>query len=173
MLSCKNLRDRSVVVFVEYREVPTVRYCQTSSATAETALRRCRQKRENEEAYVEGAYVRQVLSCFDLILLANQGDSPGQPKRSLRVATAVRYNCYVQLVATKRIQNFGAFAKGGVDFHPSGKNLFRYGNGLAKSPPTVQWRFRLQSGAISIKLWSVLSHGRKGRVGGGATLVAQ
>ena len=39
---------------------------------------------------------------FNLILLANERDSPGQPKRPLRVATAVRYNCYVQLVATKR-----------------------------------------------------------------------
>ena len=34
--------------------------------------------------------------------LANQGGSPGQPKKPLFVATAVRYNCYVQLVATKR-----------------------------------------------------------------------
>ena len=54
-----------------------------------------------ERAYVEKAYVRQVLSCFDLILLANQNNSPGQPKVSLRGATAVRYNYYVQLVAIK------------------------------------------------------------------------
>ena|ERR1700722_12689229 len=39
---------------------------------------------------------------FNLILLANQGDSPWQPKRSLRVATAFCYNYYVQLVATRR-----------------------------------------------------------------------
>ena len=44
----------------------------------------------------------QVLSCFVLIPLANQNNSPGQPKSSLRTAIAVRYNCYVQLVATKR-----------------------------------------------------------------------
>ena len=37
-----------------------------------------------------------------MILPANQRDSPGQPKRSLRVATGVRYGYYVQLVATKR-----------------------------------------------------------------------
>ncbi len=36
-----------------------------------------------------------------MILLANQNNSPGQPKESLRVATAVRYNYYVQLVAIK------------------------------------------------------------------------
>ena len=36
-----------------------------------------------------------------MILLANQGDSLGQPKRSLRAATAVRYNYYVQQVAIK------------------------------------------------------------------------
>src|SRR6266566_7036800 len=63
-------------------------------------------KKEREEAYVEEAYVRQVLSCFistpKTIPLANQNDSPGQPKWSLRAATCVRYNYYVQLVATKR-----------------------------------------------------------------------
>ena len=36
--------------------------------------------------------------CF----LANQSDSPGQPKRPLRAATAVSYNYYVQLVAIER-----------------------------------------------------------------------
>ncbi len=68
-----------------------------------------KKKREEayvEEAYVEEAYVRQVLSCFistpKTIPLANQNDSPGQPKWSLRAATCVRYNYYVQLVATKR-----------------------------------------------------------------------
>ena len=35
------------------------------------------------------------------IILANQGDSPGQPKRSLHAATAIRYNYSVQLVAIK------------------------------------------------------------------------
>src|SRR6266571_9153362 len=49
----------------------------------------------------EEAYVGQVLSCFDLILLANQNNSPGQPKESLHVATAIHYNYYVQLVAIK------------------------------------------------------------------------
>ena len=99
MLGYKNLRDRSVVIFVKYRKVSTrtillnfISHCRDSVAEG-------RQKREIEEVYVEEAYVRQVLRCFDLILLANQGGSPGQPKRSLRVA---RYNCYVQLVATKR-----------------------------------------------------------------------
>jgi hypothetical protein len=41
-------------------------------------------------------------TCSILILPANQGDSPGQPKRPLRVATGIRYNYYVQLVAFKR-----------------------------------------------------------------------
>ena len=44
----------------------------------------------------------QVLSCFDLIPLANQNNSPGQPKQSLRAAIAIHYNCHVQLVATRR-----------------------------------------------------------------------
>src|SRR6266576_2955698 len=63
-------------------------------------------KKEREQAYVEEAYVRQVLSCFistpRTIPLANQNNSPGQPKWSLHAATCVRYNYYVQLVATKR-----------------------------------------------------------------------
>jgi hypothetical protein len=93
------------VIFVKYREVSTRRYYQISSAIAETALYlrfgRGISKREKEEAYVkeacvEEAHFRQALSCFDLILLANQNNSPGQPKESLRVATAVRYNYYVQ-----------------------------------------------------------------------------
>ena len=81
---------RSVVRF------PPVRYCQTSSATAETAFySRCSRGGKEE------SYIKQVLNCFDLILLANQGDSPGQPKRSLRAATAIRYHYSVQLVAIK------------------------------------------------------------------------
>src|SRR6266704_2497890 len=60
-------------------------------------------KKEREEAYVKEAYIRQVLSCFistpRTIPLANQNNSPGQPKWSLRAATCVRY---IQLVATKR-----------------------------------------------------------------------
>ena len=51
-----------------------------------------------------------------MILLANRGDSPWQPKKSLRAATAVRYNYYVQLVATRRNWMRGAnlnLAKGG------------------------------------------------------------
>ena len=51
------------------------------------------------EAQLRG---RKGSVVFALILLANQGDSPGQPKRSLRAATAVRYNYDVQLVATRR-----------------------------------------------------------------------
>ena len=101
MLGCKNLRDRSVVIFVKYREVSTrmilpnfIGYCRDS--VAEGRRKREIEEAYVEEAYVEEAYVRQVLSYFDLILLANQGDSPGQPKRTLRVATAVRYNCYIQ-----------------------------------------------------------------------------
>ena len=55
-----------------------------------------------EKAYVEKAYVEEACVRQVLILLANQGDSPGQPKKSLRAATAVRYNYYVQLVAIER-----------------------------------------------------------------------
>jgi len=52
------------------------------------------------EGVVKGE--RRKVYVFNLILLANQRDSLGQPKGSLRVATAVRYNYYVQLVATRR-----------------------------------------------------------------------
>ena len=51
---------------------------------------------EGGEGGEDEAYV------FNLILLADQDVSPGQPKRSLRVATAVHYRYYVQLVAIKR-----------------------------------------------------------------------
>ena len=69
-----------------------------------------RSQGKEEEAYV-----------FNLTLLANQGDSPRQRKRSLLAATCVRYNYYVQLVATKRdwmrVPNLkfqSAHQKGGV-----------------------------------------------------------
>ena len=44
----------------------------------------------------------KVLSYFNSNSLANRGDSLGQPKRSLRVAIAIRYNYYIQLVAIRR-----------------------------------------------------------------------
>ena len=82
----------SVVIFVKYHKVSTrtilpnfIDHCGDSVVFA--FWWRHRQKREKEEAYI-----KQVLNCFDLILLANQGDSPGQPKRSLPAATAIRYN---------------------------------------------------------------------------------
>ena len=50
----------------------------------------------------EKAYIRQVLNCFNSIPLVNQDNSPGQPKRSLRAVTAVRYNYYALLVAIRR-----------------------------------------------------------------------
>ena len=86
----------------QYRKVPTHTILLNFSSSCRDCVefafwRRRRQKREKEEAYV-----RQVLNCFDLILLANKNNSPGQPKRSLRAATAVRYNYYVQLVAIER-----------------------------------------------------------------------
>ena len=64
---------RSVVIFVEYREVPTRTILPNFIGNY-----RDMDKREKEEAYVKEAYVRQVLSCFNLILLANQNNSPGQ-----------------------------------------------------------------------------------------------
>ena len=102
----------SAMIFVKYREVSTrtilpnfIGNCRDSVVFA--FWQTYEQKREKEEAYikevyVKEAYVRQVLSCFNLILLANQNNSPGQPKGSLRIATAIRYNYHVQLVATKR-----------------------------------------------------------------------
>ena len=97
-----------VVIFVKYREVPThttlsnfIGNC--GDSVVFMFLRRRRQKRERG-TYVEEAHVRQVLSCFSATPPVNQNNSPGQPKESLRVATAIRYNYYVQLVATKRSQ---------------------------------------------------------------------
>ena len=59
-----------------------------------------------------------VLDCFSSILLANQDDSSGQLKKSLRAATAVRYDYYVQLVAVERnwmrVANLNV-AKGAID----------------------------------------------------------
>ena len=85
---------RSVVIFINIIRLPPVRYCQISSAVVETAFWRPQRRRSQERE--EEAY------AFNLIILANQGDSPGQPERSLRAATAVRYNYYVQLVAIER-----------------------------------------------------------------------
>ena len=53
-----------------------------------------RPQRRRSQGGEEEAYV------FNLIL-ANQGDSLGQPKRSLRAATTVRYNYYIQLVINR------------------------------------------------------------------------
>ena len=59
--------------FVKHRQVST-------HTILPNFIGNCRDigKREKEEAYVKEAYVRQVLSCFDLILLANQNNYPGQ-----------------------------------------------------------------------------------------------
>ena len=84
MLGCKN----SVVIFVKYREVPThtilPNFIDLSVGTA-LYLRfgGGMGQREKEEAYIEEAYVRQVLqvlSCFNSTPLANQDNSPGQPE---------------------------------------------------------------------------------------------
>jgi hypothetical protein len=81
---------------------PPVRYCQISSVIAETALYsrfgRGMGKGEKEEAYVkekyvDEAYVKQVLN---LILPANQNNSPGQPKRPLPCS----HSCSLQLLYT-------------------------------------------------------------------------
>jgi hypothetical protein len=95
----------------QYREVSTrtilpniIGNCRDSIVF--TFWRRHRQKREEEEAYVEDAYARQVLSCFDL---ANQ-NSPA--------ATAVRYNnYYIQLVAIKRDAAQRSLKEGAVAHH--------------------------------------------------------
>ena len=78
-----SVRDRpssSVVIFMKYREAFA-----------------------GKKGEKEKAYVGQDLNCFNSILLANQDNSLGHPKRLLRVATAVRYSYYVQTVAIKRI----------------------------------------------------------------------
>ena len=102
MLGCKNLKLFAISLPQQCRDL-----CQYREASTSTILPNfignCRDSvvfalaevQAKERAYVEEAYVRQVLSCFDLILLANQNNSPGQPKETLRVATAVRYNYYV------------------------------------------------------------------------------
>ena len=98
MLGCKNLAaiglPPHVVIFVKYREVSTrTMLLNFIDLSAETALYSRfgghkggvvkEEKGEGEEAHV-----------FSVILLANQSDSPWQPKRSLRIATAVRYSYY-------------------------------------------------------------------------------
>src|ERR1700733_1720095 len=103
----------SVVIFAIYREVPTctilpnfIGHCRDSIVFAFWWRRR--QKREKEETYV-----RQVLNCFNSTRLefpwpTRQFPWPtriilqGNQKWSLRAGTCVRYNYYVQLVATKR-----------------------------------------------------------------------
>jgi len=75
---------------------PPVRYCQISSATAETVLY------SRFGGHNGGVVKGEKRKRTNLILLANQGDSPGQPKKVLAWATAIRYNYYVQLVAIKR-----------------------------------------------------------------------
>ena len=77
MLGCKN----SVVIFVKYREVSTYTILLNFiNLSIETALYLRfgggMGQREKEEAYIEEAYVRQVLSCFNLTPLANQDISP-------------------------------------------------------------------------------------------------
>jgi hypothetical protein len=76
----------SVVIFVNIVRFPPIRNCQISSAIAETALysrfsrgisKRERKKKRTLRSRGSG---RQVLN---LILPANQNNSPWQPKRSL------------------------------------------------------------------------------------------
>ena len=84
MLGCKN----SVVIFVKYREVSThTILLNFIDLSVERALYLRfgggMGQREKEEAYIEEAYVRQVLqvqSCFNSTPLANQDNSPGQPE---------------------------------------------------------------------------------------------
>ena len=80
MLGCNN----SVVIFVKYCEVSTHKILPNFiNLSIETALYLCFSggigQREKEEAYIEEAYVRQVLqvqSCFNSTPLANQDNSP-------------------------------------------------------------------------------------------------
>src|SRR6266566_9295293 len=108
MLGCKNLKLFAISLpqqccnLCQYRRVYTSTILPNFTGNCrDSVVFALAEVQAKERAYVEEAYVRQVLSCFDLILLANQNNSPGQPKESLRVATAVRYNYYVQLVAIK------------------------------------------------------------------------
>ena len=104
LLQCRDLR--------QYREVSThtilpnfIGNCRDSVVFAFWQRYKQREKEEAyiEEAYVEEAYVEETYVeeayVFNLILPANQGDSPGQPERSLRTGTCVRYNYHIQLVA--------------------------------------------------------------------------
>jgi hypothetical protein len=84
MLGCKN----SAVIFVKYRKVSAYTILPNFiDLSVETALylrfSGGMGQREKEEAYIEEAYVRQVLqvlSCFNLTPLANQDNSPSQPE---------------------------------------------------------------------------------------------
>ena len=86
---------RSVVIFVKYREVST-------RTILPNFIDNCRNGfvfafwRPQRGAQLRGGRGACVLS---LVPPANQGDSPGQPKRSLRAGTCVRFNFYIQLVA--------------------------------------------------------------------------
>ena len=102
---------RSIVIFVKYREVPTrtilpnfIGNCRDGVVSA--FWQRHGQERERGSVCrgsVCRGSVRQASSeCFDLIIRANQNNSPGQPKEPLCVSTAVRYNYYVQSVAIER-----------------------------------------------------------------------
>jgi hypothetical protein len=85
MLGCKNI----IVIFVKYRKVSTHTILPNFiDLSIETALYLRfgggMGQREKEEAYIEEAYVRQVLqvlSCFNSTPLATQqNNSPVQPK---------------------------------------------------------------------------------------------
>ena len=86
---------RSVVIFVEYREAST---CTISP----NFIRNWRNSfvfafwRPQRGGAVKGEGRARASSVGSP---ANQGDSPGQPKRSLRAGTCVRYNYHVPLVA--------------------------------------------------------------------------
>jgi hypothetical protein len=53
-------------------------------------------------------------TSFNLIPLANQGESPGQPKRSLRVATTVRFNYKRDWTRVPNLKSRSARQRGGV-----------------------------------------------------------
>jgi len=108
MLGCKNLRDRRDLCQISWG----FHLCDITKFHRQLQRQRC--IRVLAEAWAKDRKRKRILRkralrkrtsgklWVALILLANQNNSLGQPKESLRVATAIRYNYYIQLVATKR-----------------------------------------------------------------------
>jgi hypothetical protein len=117
MLGCKNLRDRSVVIFVKYREISTRTILPNFIGHCKDSVAEGRQKREIEEAYVEEAYVRPVLSCFD-ILLANQG--------ATKKALACSHSRSLQLLCTVGGNQARSDARKLLERSPMGSVFSRY-----------------------------------------------